>query len=95
MPLSRDDVAHVAMLARLGLSDAERDRIGAQLDAILEHIAQLEEVDVSGVAETAQIGGLVNVWREDRARPSTPVDRLLDGAPDREGNEFRVGAIQE
>ncbi len=94
MPLSADDVAHVAMLARLGLSPEERARLGDELGAILDHIAELQSIDVSGVGETAQIGGLVNVWREDEARASTPVAALLAGAPDREGDEFRVGAIQ-
>jgi aspartyl-tRNA(Asn)/glutamyl-tRNA(Gln) amidotransferase subunit C len=95
MSLTDADVAHVAMLARLGLTDEERRRLGAQLVAILEHIAQLERVDVSGVAETAQIGGLVNVMRADEERPPFPVEKLLAAAPDREGDAFRVGAIQE
>jgi aspartyl-tRNA(Asn)/glutamyl-tRNA(Gln) amidotransferase subunit C len=95
MTLSAADVARVAMLARLGLSEEEQARIGAELQHILEHIRTLESVDVTGVAETAQIGGLVNVWREDQDRPSLPVHAVLDAAPDRDGNEFRVGAIQE
>lgn len=95
MTLTDADVAHVATLARLGLTDEERQRFGAQLDVILDHITLLERVDVSGVAETAQIGGLVNVMRDDEPRPPYPVDTLLAAAPDREGDEFRVGAIQE
>jgi aspartyl-tRNA(Asn)/glutamyl-tRNA(Gln) amidotransferase subunit C len=95
MALTSADVAHVAMLARLGLSDEEQRRLGAQLEAILDHIQQLQGVDVSGVAETAQIGGLVNVWRDDEERPSLPVEAVLAAAPDREGDTFRVGAIQE
>ncbi|HET9052495.1 MAG TPA: Asp-tRNA(Asn)/Glu-tRNA(Gln) amidotransferase subunit GatC [Candidatus Dormibacteraeota bacterium] len=95
MSLTDAEIAHVATLARLGLSEEERARYGAQLAAILEHMRILERVDVGGVPETAQVGGLVNVWREDRERPSTPVDALLDSAPDRDGNAFRVGAIQE
>jgi aspartyl-tRNA(Asn)/glutamyl-tRNA(Gln) amidotransferase subunit C len=95
MTLSRDDVAHVAMLARLGLSDEEMDRYGAQLDAILQAISKLNEVDTSAVQETAQVGGLVNVWREDEPRPSIGADRALANAPDRGDGMFRVGAIQE
>jgi aspartyl-tRNA(Asn)/glutamyl-tRNA(Gln) amidotransferase subunit C len=83
------------MLARLGLGDEERARLGAQLGAILEHITLLEKVDVSGVTETAQIGGLVNVMRDDVERAPYPVEELLASAPDRQGDEFRVGAIQE
>ena len=95
MTLSRDDVAHVAMLARLGLSDEEMERYGAQLDAILQAIQKLNEVDTSAVAETAQVGGLVNVWREDEPAESLDVERALGNAPDRDGSMFRVGAIQE
>ena len=95
MTLSRDDVAHVAMLARLGLSGEEMERYGAQLDAILQAIQKLNEVDTSAVAETAQVGGLVNVWREDEPAESLDVDKALANAPDRDGSMFRVGAIQE
>jgi aspartyl-tRNA(Asn)/glutamyl-tRNA(Gln) amidotransferase subunit C len=95
MTLSRDDVAHVAMLARLGLSDEEMDRYGTQLDAILRAIDKLNEVDTSAVGETAQVGGLVNVWREDVPRESIGAERALANAPDRDDGMFRVGAIQE
>jgi aspartyl-tRNA(Asn)/glutamyl-tRNA(Gln) amidotransferase subunit C len=95
MSLSRDDVTHVAMLARLGLGDAEVARIGADLDAILRAIARLNEVDTSAVAETAQVGGLVNVWRDDVPAPSIGAARALANAPDRDNDHFRVGAIQE
>lgn len=94
MTLSRDDVAHVAMLARLGLHDAEVDHFGAQLDAILHAIDKLNAVDTSTVGETAQVGGLVNVWREDEARESMSSEQALANAPDRDDGMFRVGAIQ-
>ena len=95
MTLSRDDVAHVAMLARLGLSDEEMDHLGRELGAILEAIDKLNTVDTSAVAETAQVGGLVNVWREDEPRPSIGVDRALANAPDSDDGMVRVGAIPE
>jgi aspartyl-tRNA(Asn)/glutamyl-tRNA(Gln) amidotransferase subunit C len=95
MTLSRDDVTHVAMLARLGLSDGELEQYRHQLDAILDAIGKLDEVDTSAVAETAQVGGLVNVWREDEPRPSIGTDNALANAPDRDGPYFRVAAIQE
>jgi aspartyl-tRNA(Asn)/glutamyl-tRNA(Gln) amidotransferase subunit C len=95
MTLSRDDVAHVAMLARLGLSDAELEQYRTQLDAILDAIGKLNEVDTSAVAETAQVGGLVNVWREDEPRESIGTERALSNAPERDGPYFRVAAIQE
>lgn len=95
MTLSRDDVTHVAMLARLGLSDDELAQYQHQLDAILDAIGKLNEVDTSAVAETAQIGGLVNVWRDDEPRPSIGTEHALANAPDRDGPYFRVAAIQE
>ena len=95
MPLSPDDVAHVAMLARLGLSDEERHRIGAELDLILAHIARLQSADVSEVPETAQVGDLLNVWRDDRAAPCLTQQQALSNAPDTDGTHFKVGAIQE
>src|SRR5258708_34246653 len=94
MTLTRDDVAHVAMLARLGLSDEEMERYGHQLDAILAAISKLNEVDTSNVAETAQVGGLVNVWRDDVPRPSIGTERALANAPDSDDGHFRVGALQ-
>ena len=95
MPLSPEEVAHVAMLARLGLSDEEKRRIGAELDLILEHISALQRADISDVPETAQVGNLVNVWREDEPAPSLHQEQALAEAPDTDGQYFKVGAIQE
>lgn len=95
MPLSDDEVAHVAALARLGLDETERREIGAELDLILEHISRLERADISGIPETAQVGDLVNVWREDEPEPSLGQAAALANAPDSDGEHFRVGAIQE
>jgi aspartyl-tRNA(Asn)/glutamyl-tRNA(Gln) amidotransferase subunit C len=95
MSLTPDEIAHVAMLARLGLDEEERVRLGAELGAILEHVSTLERVDTSRVAETAQVGGLVNVWREDEQRPSLGQEAALRNAPDRDDGYFRVGAIQK
>jgi aspartyl-tRNA(Asn)/glutamyl-tRNA(Gln) amidotransferase subunit C len=95
MPLTDDEVAHVAMLARLGLSEEERRRLGAELDAILEHISALQRADISDIPETAQVGNLVNVWRDDEAGPSLSQQQALANAPDTDGEHFKVGAIQE
>ncbi len=95
MTLSADDVAHVATLARLGLDPEERERLGRQLDSILDHISRLQRVDTSSVPETAQVGDLVNVMREDRCEPSLPAEAALGGAPARDGAHFIVGAIQD
>lgn len=95
MALTAADVDHVAALARLGLDAVERRRLGAELEAILEHISRLQQVDTSGVAETAQVGDLVNVMRDDVSRPSLAADRALHNAPVSDGHHFVVGAIQE
>jgi aspartyl-tRNA(Asn)/glutamyl-tRNA(Gln) amidotransferase subunit C len=95
MPLRPDEIAHVALLARLGLDDEERRRIGTELDLILEHISVLQRADISDIPETAQVGDLVNVWREDEPAPSLTEEQALANAPDTDGEYFRVGAIQE
>ncbi|MGH7722485.1 MAG: Asp-tRNA(Asn)/Glu-tRNA(Gln) amidotransferase subunit GatC [Candidatus Dormibacteria bacterium] len=95
MPLAPEDVAHVAFLARLGLDEPERRRLGAELDLILEHISVLQRADISDIPETAQVGSLVNVWREDVPGESLSQEQALANAPDTDGEHFRVGAIQE
>lgn len=83
------------MLARLGLDDDERRRFGAQLEAILEHISKLQQVDTSEVSEMAQVGDLVNVMRDDFSEPSLGAELALRNAPLRDDRYFVVGAIQE
>lgn len=95
MTLTSSDVDHVAALARLGLEPAERRRLGAQLEAILEHVSRLQRVDTSEVGETAQVGDLVNVMRDDVVGPCLGAARALANAPVSDGAHFVVGAIQE
>lgn len=95
MTLTAADVDHVASLARLGLDPDERRRLGAELEAILEHISRLQQVDTSEVAETAQVGELVNVMRDDVPGPSLGAATALRNAPASDGHHFIVGAIQE
>ena len=95
MALTEEQVQHVALLARLGLTEAERSQYRAQLDTILEHIGKLQAIDTSHLSETAQVGDLVNVWREDVMVDSLPVEQALRNAPRRSGDHFQVGAIQE
>lgn len=94
MTLSRADVDHVATLARLGLSDAEKTRLLGELEKILEHIARLQQVDTSMLAETAQVGDLVNVMRADETVPPIGAVAALRNAPVADGSHFIVGAIQ-
>jgi aspartyl-tRNA(Asn)/glutamyl-tRNA(Gln) amidotransferase subunit C len=92
MAISRDEVVHVARLARLELSDEELDRFAGQLDAILEAVGKVSELDLSEVEPTLHPLALSNVWAEDEPHESLPVDEALANAPDREGDAFRVPA---
>jgi aspartyl-tRNA(Asn)/glutamyl-tRNA(Gln) amidotransferase subunit C len=88
--ISRDEVLHVARLARLALSDEEIDRLGAQLNAILEAVGKVSELDLADVEPTAHPLDLVNVWADDDPRESLSVEDALANAPDREAGFFRV-----
>ena len=91
--LSRDDVAHVAHLARLGLTDEELGRLEGQLNHILDQYAILAQLDTDDIPPTAQTIELQNILREDVARPSLPVEAVLANAPAREGDFIRVPPI--
>jgi aspartyl-tRNA(Asn)/glutamyl-tRNA(Gln) amidotransferase subunit C len=88
--ISREDVLHVARLARLELTDDEVDRFADQLSAILEAVSKVDELDLADVEPTSHPLDLANVWAEDDPRPSLPVDEALANAPDRDGMFFRV-----
>jgi aspartyl-tRNA(Asn)/glutamyl-tRNA(Gln) amidotransferase subunit C len=90
MAISRDEVLHVARLARLALTDEEVERLGAQLNAILEAVGKVSELDLEDVEPTAHPLELVNVWAEDEPGPSLPVEEALANAPEREGGFFKV-----
>ena len=91
--LSRDDVAHVAHLARLGLTEDELSRLEGQLNHILEQYAVLAELDTEHIAPTAQTIELENILRDDVVTPSFTVDEALAGAPERAGDHIVVPAI--
>ena len=88
-------VEHVARLARLALSDAEKARMREQLAKILQYIDKLKELDVAGVEPTSHAVPLVNVMRDDEVVPSRPRQNMLANAPDRAGDMFRVPRIIE
>jgi aspartyl-tRNA(Asn)/glutamyl-tRNA(Gln) amidotransferase subunit C len=92
MAISRDEVLHVARLARLALTDDEVERFREQLNAILEAVGKVAELDLAEVEPTAHPLELVNVWAEDEPRPSLSVEQALANAPDRESDFFRVPA---
>ncbi len=81
MELRREQVDYVAHLARLALSPAEREQLGAQLASILAYVEKLNELDTSDVSPTAHVVGLQNVFRDDAERPSTPREAMLANAP--------------
>lgn len=93
MALTNEQVEQVAMLARLGLSDEERERMREQLSSILAHIDQLRGVDTSNVPPTAQVIPLAPTLREDVVQPSLTVDQVLANAPRTEGGFIKVRAI--
>ncbi len=93
MALSREDVEHVAWLARLALTEEEIERFREHLSAILEYARMLEEVDISDVSPTATVLPMRNVMRDDEVRPSLPRDVVLANAPDTYEGYFRVQAV--
>ena len=90
MRLSREEVLHIARLARLGLDEAEIAKFSEQLSNLLEHFRVLQQVDTTGVPPTAQSIALQNVIREDEAQASLSPDQILANAPQKEGDFFRV-----
>jgi len=90
MAISRDEVLHVARLARLALREDEIERLTAELGAILEAVGKVDELDLADVPPTSHPLDLVNVWDEDEPRPSLPLDDVFANAPEREGDLFRV-----
>ncbi len=95
MKLSREDVLHIARLARLGVTEAEVDRALEQLSNILENFEVLQQVDTTDVPPTAQSVPLQNVVRVDEVAPSLPQSQVLANAPRKEGGFFRVRAVLE
>jgi aspartyl-tRNA(Asn)/glutamyl-tRNA(Gln) amidotransferase subunit C len=95
MPISRADVEHVARLARLGLEVDEVDRLAAELDHILDAMEALRQLDTSAISPTAQVIPLRNVMRDDRPRPSWPVDAILQNAPATRDGQFLVPPVLE
>jgi aspartyl-tRNA(Asn)/glutamyl-tRNA(Gln) amidotransferase subunit C len=90
MRLTIADVEHVAALARLGLTDEEKERLRDQLSTILGHIEALQEIDTAAIPPTAHIVALSNVMRDDVVRPSLPVSAVLANAPRRRDGFFEV-----
>jgi aspartyl-tRNA(Asn)/glutamyl-tRNA(Gln) amidotransferase subunit C len=95
MKLSREEVLHIARLARVALTEDEITRMSEQLSNLLEHFEVLQRVDTEGVPPTAQSVTLQSVMRKDEVAPSLPPEDVLANAPRREGDYFRVRAVLE
>jgi aspartyl-tRNA(Asn)/glutamyl-tRNA(Gln) amidotransferase subunit C len=91
--ITADDVRKVARLARLELPEEKIATYTGQLERILDYVAQLEQVDTEGVPPTTRAVEVVNVTREDRVSPTPVREELLELAPQREGDFFRVPRI--
>jgi aspartyl-tRNA(Asn)/glutamyl-tRNA(Gln) amidotransferase subunit C len=95
MAITREEVLHVARLARLSLSEAEVDRLRDQLDDILDYIRQLEALDTRDVIPTSHAVEMGTPFRDDAVRPFGDKEAILSNAPDRIGDFFRVPRIIE
>jgi len=92
--IDREQVLHVARLARLKLSDEEVERMSNELSGILEHVEHINELDLEGVEPTSHVIALENVLRPDEPRPSWSRDEMLERAPDPAGGSYRVPSPQ-
>lgn len=93
MRITRDDVAHLARLARLAVTDAELDQFAGELEVILSSVSRVAEVAAGDIRPTSHVVALENVFRPDELRPSLPRERVLAGAPAVEDDKFRVPRI--
>jgi aspartyl-tRNA(Asn)/glutamyl-tRNA(Gln) amidotransferase subunit C len=92
--IDREQVLHVARLARLKLSDEEVERMSGELSGILDHVERISELDLEGVEPTSHVIELENVLRSDQPRPSWPREDVLERAPDPADGAFRVPSPQ-
>ncbi len=95
MSLTRDEVEHIAALARLQLTDEELEKYRQQLSAILDYAARLHEVDTSQIAPTSSVLPPRSVLRPDESHPGLSLDEILQNAPQVESKQFRVPPVLE
>jgi aspartyl-tRNA(Asn)/glutamyl-tRNA(Gln) amidotransferase subunit C len=92
--IDRDQVLHVARLARLELTEAELEKMAGELSGILDHVERMNELDLDGVQPTTHVVQLENVLRADTPRASWPREKILEPAPDPDEGAFRVPSPQ-
>lgn len=95
MSISKEQVEKVATLARLKLTDKERDQFTIQLNDILQFAEKLNELDTDQIEPTSHVLPMTNVMREDEVKPSLPRDQALSNAPDKQDGMFRVPTVFE
>jgi aspartyl-tRNA(Asn)/glutamyl-tRNA(Gln) amidotransferase subunit C len=95
MKLSREEVLHIAALAKVGVTESDVEKFQEQLSNILENFEALQKLDTTGIPPTAQSIALQNVIMADEVRPSLPTEEILANAPQREGDFFRVKIVLE
>ncbi|MDD5491327.1 MAG: Asp-tRNA(Asn)/Glu-tRNA(Gln) amidotransferase subunit GatC [bacterium] len=95
MKITKKEVEYVARLARLSLNEAEKEKMTAQLDSILQYVDTLNKLDTKNVEPTSHVLPLNNVWREDATRPSTLRDEILANAPDQSEGFYKVKKVIE
>ena len=95
MKLSREEVEHIALLARIGLSEEEVERFRKELSSILAYFSRLQEVNTEDVPPTSHVIPLSNVMREDKIAPSLPPEEVLSNAPEVEEGFIKVPPILE
>ena len=92
--IDRDQVLHVARLARLSLSDEEVERMSSELSDIIGHVEKIGELDLEGVPPTSHVVPVTNALRPDEARPSWPREQMLEAAPSATDEGFAVPSPQ-
>jgi aspartyl-tRNA(Asn)/glutamyl-tRNA(Gln) amidotransferase subunit C len=95
MSLSLKEVEHIARLARLELTEEEKERYRVQLSAILEHVARLQELDTASIPPTTSIFGGDSPLRTDQPRPGLTPEALLANAPEQEKSQFKIPPVFE
>ena len=95
MKISKEEIEHIAVLARLSLSGEEKELFGSQLSSILDYMEKLNELDTKGIEPTSHVLSLSNVMRDDIPRPSIPKEDVLMNAPDHTEKFYRVPKIIE
>lgn len=91
--ISKKDVEKIALLARIGLRDEDVEKFAGQLSDIISYVEKLQEADTKDVPITAQVTGTVNVFREDVAKPSLPVEDVLLNAPRQKNDLFVIPTV--